>query len=878
MEFDKHKLWLIIGVVFVVLVLGFLLYFIAQQKGVVGHAGATGGAEKVDDYYAPFSKEVTSNDFASSSKKDYSFKIKSSHTLYINNWNIQTNQLLIYLDKKDVPNNIPLKNYPQSSNNLADAIVTQHDSFIVTVDSVKLNFTLIKADSTGVVFSLSSPGASCNSGLSKGLVLENYTGSGYYKLCTGGKWVVCDSNLKFATLQYKSDTVCHYNLKDGKVISEWYECNADKKKDTIIKMPGNAKKGPGVSSFSDDILCFNEGGIDKWYSCGVGSDDGNIIKYNSKLGSYLCSNLNPPPKLDNAKYLWIDTSILSKESNCADKKDDDQDGRIDCEDEDCAIDTACKVACAAGTADCDKDSVNKCEVNVNTDVNNCGVCGTKCLTEQTCQAGKCVTLPPVKEILCTDAKDNDGDGQVDCADNDCITNDVCALYCTSEKYCVERQLGDSCVANKCTSKPTIVSLDKCQGVGYNWVEGQSYKLMNDIKLDATSAVCLQPTKSKITLDCNNKKISGNNGVGIFLEQLNGVSIKNCNIANFKIGINVAGGKNNTFINNYLVNNKETGIVLQGTTGAVLQKNNISLNGNDGVSLLNSVVSSSTGIVFTNNLICWNNKNKGSMYGDFNCGNPAFKNSASGVGNMLDPSIDCADIWPRAEKTTKGCPVQAKITSVEICTNSIDDDVDGKVDCLDSDCASNANCKTCLNVSLLPYKTVPATDISSTEQHRREVCESVGCKLYGDEEASGKTTDQTNDQCLGISNGKCPDVSKYSFTGELFNTARQSLCLSVAGCSYYGIAVSEGYNAQCQKCAAHSTITSTGCSCDAGWIDANGVKTDGCEQGANQFDLNSNSCIDQSEAMNAVDAFYQNKATMEDVMNAVNSWLAPAVGC
>lgn len=53
----------------------------------------------------------------------------------------------------------------------------------------------------------------------------------------------------------------------------------------------------------------------------------------------------------------------------------------------------CKmVKCEVGWADCDGDQANGCEVNSDTDVNNCGLCGSKCtFTNATasCAAGKC---------------------------------------------------------------------------------------------------------------------------------------------------------------------------------------------------------------------------------------------------------------------------------------------------------------------------------------------------------------------------------------------------------------------------------------------------------------------------------------------------------
>ncbi len=81
----------------------------------------------------------------------------------------------------------------------------------------------------------------------------------------------------------------------------------------------------------------------------------------------------------------------------------------------------------------------------------------------------------------------------------------------------------------------------------------------------------------ITLDCNNHTVAGNgSGTGINLAGWTGVTVRDCNVTGFSIGIslfNPAGGGNNTIIDNALLTNNR-GIRLASSSGNFIEENDV----------------------------------------------------------------------------------------------------------------------------------------------------------------------------------------------------------------------------------------------------------------------------------------------------------------
>ena len=55
--------------------------------------------------------------------------------------------------------------------------------------------------------------------------------------------------------------------------------------------------------------------------------------------------------------------------------------------------------CGAGSANCDRDVANGCEVNTNTSASNCGMCGRVCPLDNTCNAGACGLCTPTVVLI-----------------------------------------------------------------------------------------------------------------------------------------------------------------------------------------------------------------------------------------------------------------------------------------------------------------------------------------------------------------------------------------------------------------------------------------------------------------------------------------------
>ncbi len=114
--------------------------------------------------------------------------------------------------------------------------------------------------------------------------------------------------------------------------------------------------------------------------------------------------------------------------------------------------SACVYACAAPNEDCDGAAANGCEVNTNTDVANCGMCGNACPdrqhTSKSCMGGSCAYSCTGAWRACDGAAD-DGDGCEVNTNTDVANCGMCGNACPDRQHTSKSCSGGSC-AYSCT--------------------------------------------------------------------------------------------------------------------------------------------------------------------------------------------------------------------------------------------------------------------------------------------------------------------------------------------------------------------------------------------------------------------------------------------
>jgi len=126
------------------------------------------------------------------------------------------------------------------------------------------------------------------------------------------------------------------------------------------------------------------------------------------------------------------------------------------------------IPCAIGTANCNQAISDGCEANLGSDSVNCGGCGNSCAVNEVCVSGVCV----VRTEDCSNGVDDDGDGLVDCEDEECpsgLSCGVCAFEACSSSFdwfCESSPVTETCGTvecpdNYCVGNVPFVYADSC---------------------------------------------------------------------------------------------------------------------------------------------------------------------------------------------------------------------------------------------------------------------------------------------------------------------------------------------------------------------------------------------------------------------------------
>ncbi len=368
------------------------------------------------------------------------------------------------------------------------------------------------------------------------------------------------------------------------------------------------------------------------------------------------------------------------ETNCANNVDDDGDGLVDCADADCFGDPNClgpqtEFSCTNGIDD-DLDGDVDCD-------------DADCLNDPAC-------VTPGNEI-CNDGLDNDGDGFVDCDDSDCVLSPSCD---SGDGACCapgnptpgcDDELGEDCV---CAADPFCcnvqwdaicadVFVNVCNGscsgneICDNGLDDDGDNLVDCDDVDCVNDPnCVTPG---VELFCANGLDDDNDGLVDCADPdcaadpscQNPTTETNCadGIDNDVDGDVDCADSDCTFSPSCDAGDGDC-CTANGTPGCVDEP------GEDCVCALDP--------------FCCNNQWDGLCANQYQnqCGGSCTGTEVctNGLDDDGDGLVDCDDLVDCA-----GDPSCAIPTTETSCTNGVDDDLDGAIDCDDSDCVLNPAC-------------------------------------------------------------------------------------------------------------------------------------------------------------------------------------------
>ncbi len=322
------------------------------------------------------------------------------------------------------------------------------------------------------------------------------------------------------------------------------------------------------------------------------------------------------------KFELFDSSCDTKVENCSTIGDEDQNGKADCKDKACATSYTGNVGmCPIETGDtCTYKEGSTSQILINNIIHRCKIKDASLGGQWFRLLGK------------------------DCTSTDqCIPNGICEnskcvgieeASCASGELCASGYICDS-VTLTCTkvNLSEEVSLSSCGTPSSGWQSGKAYKLTVDVTQSTIESDCFMINTNNLVLDCNNHKITGpgiigvstTNFAGVRLSSVKEVTLKNCVISGFGMGVQIYGSENNNLLNNILEGN------------------------NDGIVITNSATKSN---VLTGNKACGNTES------DLECSVYAINADISGIDNTFSKVQSCVKGWPVVVINYQECAASA----------------------------------------------------------------------------------------------------------------------------------------------------------------------------------------------------------------------------
>jgi hypothetical protein len=365
--------------------------------------------------------------------------------------------------------------------------------------------------------------------------------------------------------------------------------------------------------------------------------------------------------------------------------------------------------------------------------------------------------PPGPEV-CDNAKDDNADGKVDCADPKCFSSPVCSV---APEDC-SNGVDDNGDGLKDCTDPTCDGQQCGPGCLCTGGEGHEGACDNAVDDDSDGLTdCADPDCAGL-LNC-----PAGSGGGAGTGGGNGTGGSGTGGSGSTGGGGTGGG---------------------GTGGSGTGGSGTGGNGTGG----GQVAGSCTGTTCGTGCDC-----VGGTKTETHC--------ADGLDNDGDLAIDCADLDCAAASCGAGCTCTAGKKAETLCSNNLDDDGDGATDCQDSDCAG-ASCGTgCTCTNLLKRETL-CGDGADNDGDTKIDCADSDCVGAGTE-ICNDGLDNTCDKAIDCADTKCSGSAQCS------NVQDGAACSASSQCAG-GLCITEagnGYpNGMCANATNCTLGTNAGC--------------------------------------------------------------------